>query len=454
MAVLVGMVLLILPLCASAQHAGLKFYSLAEVLAQIQSDVTTLRELSPLSEVERQFITRDDLEEQLVAEIEDDAEAINITQQLLVFLDLMAEGQDLYTILLNIHSEEVLGFYDTESKELYVISGTEDLGPVEEVTFAHEYTHALQDQHFDLGSLLVSEDNSDISMAVDSLIEGDATLMTAIYVWNILTDSEREALFQESDDSEDEAFDAAPKVIQENFLFPYEAGLDFAMDLYVEGGWQAINEAYSDPPQSTEQILHPEKYLQRDEPQAVTMPDLQSALGAGWSQLDDDVLGELNIRIYLETFVDASEASKAAEGWDGDRYLFLKDTEGREVFVLHSVWDSIADAREFFDAYITFVENKSGGNWSLFSQESGKRWWKAEGLSVYLEQGGDEVLLIIAPDEDIAEVVRAELPELPEGISLFELPSWAWAAIGAGGAFILGAIVWRLVVSRKGAKPF
>jgi hypothetical protein len=164
-------------------------------------------------------------------------------------------------------------------------------------------------------------------------------------------------------------------------------------------------------PQSTEQILHPEKYLVRDEPQDITMPDLESALGAGWSQLDSDVLGELSIRIYLETFIAQPVAAVAAAGWDGDRYLYLKNAEGEKLLALRSTWDSDSDAEEFFDAYISFVGEKSGGAWDLLLEEETERQWRTEGLSLYLGRNGSDVLIIIAPSEVVAERVLAEFPE-------------------------------------------
>ncbi len=383
----------------------------AAMLEEISAKVAGLRELDPLGEVEPQFITRDELRGRMLEFFEDyTPEEAAIDQEVFVLLDLMEEEQDLYTILWDLYCEQIIGFYDYESKELCVVSDKETLGPLEKMTLVHEYTHALQDQHFDLESLPEEEDNSDLSMAVDSLVSGDATLVESTYIWTVLDGSEREALFRESQELRGEKFEAAPRFIKENLLFPYDSGLKFVLALHEQGGWQAINQAYSDPPRSTEQILHPKKYLEQDEPQPITMPDLQSALGAGWSQLDSDVLGELNIRIYLETFIDTSKATIAAEGWDGDRCLFLKDTQGRKLLVLYSTWDSLADAQEFFDAYITFVQNKSGGGWTPQIEE-GSRWWETEGLSLYLGQEGSDALIIIAPDETTTEAVLAEFPK-------------------------------------------
>ena len=381
---------------------------------KVFSITAELRRLSPKSEMKCQFITPQELRDRFVAIFEEDypQEEVAIDQEVYVLLDLMGEDQDLYAILLDVYSEQVIGFYDDELKELYVVSKKGELGPLEEIVLAHEYTHALQDQYFDLSSLpLEEEGNSDLSIAVLSLVEGDASLVQGIYMWTILDDSEREALSQELEELEDEAFDAAPRVIQKNLIFPYESGLNFVMALIEQDGWDVVDQAYSDPPQSSEQILHPEKYLERDEPQAIEMPDLENALGGEWKQVDSDVLGEFNIRIYLETFVDEAEATTAAEGWDGDRYAYLKNTLSQKLLVWNSVWDSVNDAGEFFNAYLAFVEEKSQGTWSLALNNEGKRWWETEGLSLYLSQKESEVLLIMAPDRATTEEVLAEFPQ-------------------------------------------
>ena len=381
------------------------------LLDQIRGEVSELRDLDFLEEVECQFITRDEYRDQFVEDLVKDIEEINITQELFVLLDLMEEEQNLYNILLDLYSEQFIGLYYPGAKKLYVISDIEEIGPVEKVTLAHEYTHALQDQHFGLGSLPRPEDNSDLSMAVRSLVEGDAKLLEGDYYREYLSDAERAAYDQQMAERDDEAFEAAPRVVQKQLRFPYTSGLDFVYALWEAGGWNTTNQAFDDPPQSTEQILHPEKYLERDGPQSVTMPDLENALGAGWTQLDSDVLGELHLRVYLETFVGTDEATTAAAGWDGDRYVFLKDTEGRKLLALSSAWDSIADAGEFFDTYIDFVAVKSGGAWTLLSKDEGERWWQTEGLSLYLAQEESEVLIVMAPDETVAGQVLTEFAE-------------------------------------------
>jgi len=384
-----------------------------EDLDKVFSKIADVRELSPKSEMEYQFISPEELREKYTRIFEEEypQEEAEIYQEVYVLLDLMEEEQDLYTILLDVYSEQVIGYYDNESKEFYIVSEEEKLGLLGKVTAAHEYTHALQDQYFDLSSLSLDvEDNSDLSLAMFTLVEGDASLAESIYIWQILDDSERGALFQEVEQWENEKLEAAPQFVQENLFFPYTAGLEFVTALYSQGGWETVNQAYSDPPQSTEQILHPEKYLERDEPQDITMPDLKSVLDTEWSQLDSDVLGELNVRISLETFVYTAEATIAAEGWDGDRYVYLKNTGGKKLLTWRSVWDSTSDAEEFFNAYTALIEKKSQGTWSLALDEEGKKWWEAEALNLYLSQKGSDVLLIIAPDQLTTKEVLAGFP--------------------------------------------
>lgn len=377
-----------------------------------------LRYLSPKSEVKYQFVTNEELRDRLVAIFKEDypQEEAEIDQEVYVLLDLMEEDQDLYSILLDVYSEQVIGMYDDESKELYIVSEEKRLSPLRQMIIAHEYTHALQDQHFDLSSLpLEVEDNSDLSLAVLSLVEGDAAFVQnnyKFYLSETLSQSEFDKLIKELSELESEKFEAAPEVVKVNLLFPYLYGQQFVYRIWSVRGPEAVNQAYSAPPQSTEQILHLEKYLdERDEPQAITMPDLESALGVGWAEMDSDVLGELGMIIYLGTFITApTTIAAAAEGWDGDRYVYLKNTEGEKLLVLRSTWDSVGDAEEFFNAYITFVEEKSGGAWDLHLEEKGKRQWTTYEQSVYLSQKDSSVLIIIAPDEDATEKVLDQFP--------------------------------------------
>src|SRR5205814_2053342 len=122
----------------------------------------------------------------------------------------------------------------------------------------------------------------------------------------------------------------------------------------------AVNAAFSSPPRSTEQIIHPEKYLAREQPIEVALPDLAAALGPGWTQLRSDVLGELDLRILLEQFIDPAVAAKGAEGWGGDRFSLLESTNGQLALLISTVWDSDDEAGEFFNDFVETVGRRYG----------------------------------------------------------------------------------------------
>ena len=380
------------------------------ILNQIEAEVSGIRGLSPKAETTTQFVTKQELKDYLDKDFAENnpAEELRIEKAELVMLDLLPADYDLPSHLLELSEEQVIGFYDDKTNEMVVLGNLSQIDDAEKVTFAHEYDHALENQSFNLQSLpLHDKDNSDLALAAQSVVEGDATLAMMLYAYRYLGPNWRSELAQ-SAEGNNTAFDAAPPVIRETLLFPYVQGTEFLMSIYLHGGWQAINHLYTDLPKSTEQILHPEKYLANEQPQEMTRPDLKGPLGDGWSELDSSVLGELDTRIYLEAFVDSATATKASEGWGGDRYVFYEDANKRDLLVLRSTWDTPQDAQEFFDAYLLFVHNKSKDSWPVLLNTQDQRWWNAPGQSLYLSKQGSNITIILAPDE---QTVTSILPE-------------------------------------------
>jgi hypothetical protein len=382
-------------------------------IENIFSSVEELRGLSPTNPV---FISSEELTNRIneLYEEEYTEEEEEIDKEIYMLLDLIEDSDDLSDILKDVQSEQVSGYYDDESNDFYIVGNEADLSALEKITIAHEYTHALQDQNFDLSTLpLQDENNCDRALAARSLIEGDASLCEFIYAFDQLTSDDMEDLLNEITGIDSEALDDAPAVINETLLFPYEAGLDFVMEAYEEGGWDAINDAYSDPPQSTEQIIHPEKYLSSsdyDEPQTVEMPDIKSALGTKWKLKYTDVLGELTTRIYLDTFISAKSAENAAAGWDGDKLEYWKNNTGEQLLGMYWIWDSEGDAEEFYDAYLTFMENKIDSSWDVVDKNADYQQWQGEDQSIYLSINELNTLIIISTDEAIIEDVVAKFP--------------------------------------------
>jgi hypothetical protein len=187
---------------------------------------------------------------------------------------------------------------------------------------------------------------------------------------------------------------ATPAIIRETFGFPYRYGLDF-VSLLQEEGWGAVDAAYADPPQSSEQILHPEKYLSRDEPQIMALPPLTDTLGTGWRLVEAETLGEFQTSLYLAQQVDRSTANLASQGWDGDQYVVYVNDDA-VLLAFASVWDSPADREEFVSAYGQYAEAKYGQPPTLTSES--EIWWESPVQVAVLTWAGEHALVILGPD--------------------------------------------------------
>jgi len=147
------------------------------------------------------------------------------------------------------------------------------------------------------------------------------------------------------------ALQNAPPILRETSLFPYTAGLSFVQALMASGGYAAVNAAFANPPASTEQILHPEKYAAHEAPVAVSIPGgLPALLGSGWSEAGRDTLGEENLRVWLGQLGASSQAFAAAAGWGGDRLVLYEGPNGATQLAVVTAWDTATDADEFATA--------------------------------------------------------------------------------------------------------
>jgi hypothetical protein len=231
----------------------------------------------------------------------------------------------------------------------------------------------------------------------------------AVYAYENVTQAEWDWLAYQASRLEEEKVETAPQALGEVSLFPYTYGTQFVLGLFlVEGGWAAVNQAYSYPPQSTEQVMHLDKYIGRDEPQSVELPDLTAILGEGWEQLDRDVMGELVTMLYLGEQLDEGQAAKAAEGWDGDAYVVLRNSQGQRLLVVRAAWDSAAEAQEFSAAFSDYVTKKYGGTLTPSTRKAQRKWWDAPTVSVLFSRHGQETLIMIAPDRGSAEKALAQ----------------------------------------------
>jgi hypothetical protein len=200
--------------------------------------------------------------------------------------------------------------------------------------------------------------------------------------------------------------DSAPPVLAHELEFPYVGGLAFVQSLYENGGFAAVDQAWQNLPQSTEQILHPDRYLAGDTPQIVALEPLTSTLGNGWQLVDEDSLGEFYLREYLSQQIDDNQLETAATGWGGDRYaVYWNEEEESTVMVLKLRWDTPADAEEFAAAYLNYPFRLFGVN--AEGQEDGGLCWQGE-YALCFYAPGDESLVVRAPDIEMAKTVAAQ----------------------------------------------
>jgi hypothetical protein len=342
----------------------------ADLRAQIDavtSAMPAIRQLTATREVPYEFISRDQFTQD-IAELnnQDTPPEVQAAQErLLKRLGLLPADADLQALLVELYSGQVAAFYRPDTKTFYIIARDQPFGPTDEVTVAHEYTHALQDMHFDLAANTISDPSEgDAALAQLAVIEGDATLASQIWMLENLTLDQMLQMLNESLGEVDmQQLASMPPILRRELEFPYTDGLTFVSDLYCgqssclgEGNWQPIDDALVTPPASTEQILHPEKYGV-DQPVTIDLPDLSGSLGEGWSQTLTQTLGELDIEVLMAGDEAPAEVlpglpvewphSEAAAGWGGDRLAMYEGPNDAWLIDWQTAWDTPADAQEF-----------------------------------------------------------------------------------------------------------
>jgi hypothetical protein len=335
--------------------------SATEIYASIRAQVEAIRGLEPTADVDPVTIDEAQLRTNLEAEFdkENTADALQFSEETLITLGLLPPGSSLRDITLDFQAGQVAGYYSPERKELFVVSRSGGIGPAEEVTYAHEFTHQLQDQHFDLSKLgLDSANQSDRALAQLALVEGDAVSVQSRWTSANLTPEELGELMSASLDPEAiEAMRNAPPYLRDTALFPYTDGLVFVSSIVNTSGYAALDAVYADLPDSTEQVLHPEKYAAREMPVKVKLPaELAATLGAGWKNAGEDTLGEFILQTWLTVNgVTGATAREATAGWGGDRLELLRGPNGATTVFLETVWDNVLDAAEFAAAAKTAI---------------------------------------------------------------------------------------------------
>ena len=293
------------------------------------------------------------------------AERLRDDETIYELLGLIEPGADLRELTGNLFGEGVAGYYDPRDGRLRVVEGSgTGTRVLEEMILAHELTHALEDQRFGLESAPATDDGT---LARSALYEGSATALMYAYVGEHFSAEETlggllSSAFEDTGD--------LPPFIQAQVLFAYVGGEAFVRELLRRGGWGLVDTAYKvRKPSSTEQILHPEAYLEADEPKPVR---IRAAL-PGWKRAHAGTWGELQTRELL------GGSSRAAAGWGGDRYELWRRGDDAAL-IMRWRWDTPRDEAEFETRLREVIGDRG----------------------VVVRRGGT-VTLAVAPDRDLAE---------------------------------------------------
>src|SRR6266478_9998981 len=320
----------------------------------VLKETSELRELPILKPVKSGAQSRTDIERMIIKNLDEESTPaeMHATEVSLKKFGLAPASFHYRPFIIKLLTEQVAGYYDPKAQQFYLADWIELEG--QKPVMAHELTHALQDQHFNLRRFEKwPKGDSDAELAVHALIEGDATLSMSLYMAKNPLVALAFMRSLGSTGTSSEQFKQAPRALRESLVFPYQEGAEWATQLYKRGGWSMVSEAFTKLPQSTEQILHPEKYFAREAPLKIFLPDVRSLLGPNWKRLDYDVNGEWSYYLILDEYLQAqSESRRAAAGWAGDRYEIYEGPKPGDAFLAQmTAWDTESDAKEFFDAY-------------------------------------------------------------------------------------------------------
>ena len=276
---------------------------------------------------------------------------------------LIPKGFDLDAFMIDVLTEQVEGLYDPKTHEFYIA----DWSPLadQRMVMAHELTHALEDQHFQIEAWeRAARPNDDAELARDAVLEGSAMAAMVDYLMlgtgrslKDLPDFDPSMLV--GDLSSTPTLKKAPPFIRDALIFPYMSGLTFSAAVMKESGWAGLPALFEKPPVSSQQILHPELYKSGKIPANVSLPPLEKLLGGDWTKLEENVMGEFGWKEVLKQFLGQDRAKTLATAWDGDRYAVYEQKNTKRLVLLARLRLASAEQTDrFFGQYSEALEKK------------------------------------------------------------------------------------------------
>lgn len=410
---ILALTVLLLIVAPGAAQTGQPDAALNKRLAVIEQKVAAVRQLPLKEPIALEFKTRDELRREVTSDLQRQYTPADQArdERVLTAFGLIPPGTDLRKVQEAVQGEQIAGYYDPGTNQMVVVraaTGPGSFTALDEIVFAHEVTHALQDQNLNLDALTGRHSDflDDQNLALLALIEGDATSCQLDYLLANTRLIPALTAQLNSPELSSAELDKAPAFLRSTLLFPYDQGLNFVTTLKKNGGWNAVDDAYARPPVSTEQILHPQMYLAGEQPVPVSLPDIGAALGNGWTSVAINDFGELGVRILLtDQSTSSPDAKQAAAGWGGDRYQVWANGS-RTALVWQTAWDTGTDAQEFVDTLRQYEAQR----WHVPGDMTvpGQSWFVSSQTTTVAVQHGQDVTYVLAPDrETAARIVKS-----------------------------------------------
>jgi hypothetical protein len=285
-------------------------------------------------------------------------------------LGLLAPGDDLAKLLRQLYGQALPVVYSGGT--ISVLQSVDELDVPGQAEAARAFDGSATDLAFGLGSIRVDDPSEgDAALASAALEHGDAT--SAMLEWSSasVASSDRSAVDDTIVPGDDTLLASMPQLLQREYTLPYLEGRLFVDRLRDAGGWSAVDDAWSGPPESTEQILHPKLYP-GERPTSIDIGDVAGRLGDGWSEAWRQTMGELRTAVWLADGQPGTQdgprapvklpKANAAAGWGGDRLVSLDGPEGTWAVVWQTKWDGSEDVDQFVKAAEAAIADLAGSH--------------------------------------------------------------------------------------------
>jgi hypothetical protein len=320
-------------------------------VAEISGFVEEARGLRFEDNVSVELLGEGDFQDRLLKDFDDDAAELRKDEVLMKGLGLVAPDVDLVDAMRSLLGAGVVGFYDPETKALVVRGAA--LSPYVRTTIAHELTHALDDQHFDLDRPQYDDATDEVGFGFSAVAEGDARTVEDAYRSSLSREDQRDAALEELRIGAGIDLGAVPPVLVDLIGAPYSYGERFVGDLLDQGGARMLARAFTDPPTTSEQVLDPDAFVDGEAPVAVPHPKVPGTV------VKQGVAGQLLITELLDDELAHDDALQAAEGWGGDWAVAWRDGD-RPCTTLTVVGDDATQTGELLTAFRDWAEQRDG----------------------------------------------------------------------------------------------